>query len=500
MPGGGAGILNLPASVQAAYDAKRTTMLNGANFIVKNGSVIQGQGNGTDSSPLFLESINGVIIDHVTTYDTGLDTKNIDGLYAKGNISITNSTFEDNIPNIANRMAGPSTISFYNTNGKITIERNRILGSPQTGIVVDTNNGGPLAINDNYISQNAMVANAVAIGVVAVSNFQIKGNRIVPQSGQGIAVDGSRPIPSSNGVIQNNYVKAQERPNRETGNNTYARALRLRNDIDSQGPQSNIDISGNTFIALDGPAYSHNAYAVWITYANKKGAMNNANVNLHDNSIEAIANTTDPTYHAYALALDQVDPGINITIWNNVLASNDISLGLGGYNDKNVNDVAFIGNTLKKLNDVPARNYTGIQAGADVTGLNNVKILDTALLNGATLRIVWMGTATKSLQVGTILSLHVQSPQGTPQVGATVKILAGGDNTPVYQGVTDARGNLSGVRLILTTYTQPGSDPTAITTRSNGPFTIQVNTTGKDTTSLTVNPSADKELSVEMIH
>jgi hypothetical protein len=500
MPGSGSGYLNLPASVQSLYYANTGAMLSGGNFTLKNGSIAQGQGDGTNSSPLFFDHLSGITVDHVTCSATGIDTTNLDASYAAGNITVSNSTFQDNIVNVADRMAGPSTIKFYKTKGNVRIERNRVLGSPQIGISVDTNNGYTVAINDNHISQNSMVANAYAIAMVADSNFEVRGNTIVPQSGEGIVVDASRPIPSNNGVIQNNYVKVQERPNRETGKNTYARALRLRNDVDSMGPQTNIDVSGNTFIATNGPGLSQNAYTVWITYANIKGAMNNANVNLHDNIVEAIANTTDPSYHAYALDLDQLDPGVNLKIWNNVLASNDISLGLGGYNDKNVNGVTFIGNTLKKLTKVPTRAYTGIQAGADVTQLNSVRLLNTRLVDGATSEIVWMGTATKNLEVGTVLNLRVNNPRGSPNAGATVKVFGRGGHTLVYQGVTDRQGNLSGVPLILTTHTQPGTDPRAITTVSNGPFTIQVTTTGTRETSLNMDPSSSKELSVQMIH
>ena len=50
-----------------------------------------------------------------------------------------------------------------------------------------------------------MVADAYAISVVGVSNFQIVGNTIAPQSGGGICLDGFRDL-TTNGVIQNNYV------------------------------------------------------------------------------------------------------------------------------------------------------------------------------------------------------------------------------------------------------------------------------------------------------
>jgi hypothetical protein len=102
--------------------------------------------------------------------------------------------------------------------------------------------------------------------------------------------------------------------------------------------------------------------------------------------------------------------------------------------------------------------------------------------------------------VGTVLNLRVNNPRGSPNAGATVKVFGRGGHTLVYQGVTDRQGNLSGVPLILTTHTQLGTDPRAITTVSNGPFTIQVTTTGTRETSLNMDPSSSKELSVQMIH
>ena len=155
----------------------------------------------------------------------------------------------------------------------------------------------------------------------------------------------ARP-PMNDGVIENNYVNVEMPPNREVGTDAIDSALRMRNDVDSEGPQTNLNISGNTFIAQDGPGFTMTVYTVWISYVNNAGAMNNANVNLDYNTIEGIVNTTAPTYDAYALDLDEVDAGIDMTISNNVLESNDTSLALGGYNDGNINDVTFIGNTL----------------------------------------------------------------------------------------------------------------------------------------------------------
>ena len=74
---------------------------------------------------------------------------------------------------------------------------------------------------------------------------------------------------------------------------------------------------------------SYVGYTVWISYANNNGAMNNANVNLHNNTITLINNSSNPECSNLALMIEQMDPGINMTISNNILASNDTSLSIG---------------------------------------------------------------------------------------------------------------------------------------------------------------------------
>src|SRR5262249_39512490 len=159
---------------------------------------------------------------------------------------------------------------------------------------------------------NAVVPDAAAIGLCSVSNFRVSNNTINPRAGEGIAIDGYRPQGSNLGVIQNNTVQTQEVPNREMGAKTQARALRLRNDVDLEGPHTNIDISGNTLATSVGPGMSYVGYAVWITYVNNNGAMNNANINIHDNTIKAIATTSDASYSAQALMIDGMGAGINL--------------------------------------------------------------------------------------------------------------------------------------------------------------------------------------------
>ena len=336
------------------------------------------------------------------TSDSGVDTFTVKLDNSTGGATtITNCTFQASATNVTNRMHGPSVISLYASQGPIFIQGNVLLGCPEGGIGVDTSNSNfPVVIDSNQISQNAVMPDASAIGLVAVSNFQVTNNTITPTAGEGIAIDGYRAQGSNLGVIQNNTVTTKERPNREMGTRTQARALRMRNDVDSEGPHTNIDISGNTFTTSVGPGMSYLGYTVWITYMNNNGAMNNANVNLHGNTIKAIVTSSDASYSAAALLIDGIGAGIYPGIKNNILESNDTSLAIGGYNDENISDIDFLCNTLTKSSSGAARTYTGIRAGYDVTNISNVRILDTILQNGATTAITWSGSGTRGITIG----------------------------------------------------------------------------------------------------
>ena len=337
---------NLGAAVQAVWDSNRMSV---TNVTIKNGFIVQGQGAGYSSSPIYGVSAYGIALEKLHTSDSGVNTTSIDlDTMMGGEASITNSTIQQTGSNVTNRMQGPATISFTQTSASpILIQGNTLTGCLQTGIRIDTSKG-PIIIKHNQLSQNTVVPNAAGIGLVSVSNFRITDNTITPIAGEGIAIDGYRAQGSNLGVIQNNTVTTREVPNREMGLKTQARALRLRNDVDSEGPHTNIDISGNNFATNIGPGMSSVGYTVWITYKNNKSAMNNANINLHNNTITLINDSNDPSCSGSALLVDGMAHGINMTIRNNILASNDTSLSIGGYNDENVYDVTFLSNTLNK--------------------------------------------------------------------------------------------------------------------------------------------------------
>src|SRR5262249_27312368 len=97
------GWANLPATAQ---NASRKA----ANFTVKNGSIVQGQGNGYASSPLYFWKLAGVTVENVQTSATGMDTQSLDATYATDHVTIRNSTFRESIDNISNRMLNFATL------------------------------------------------------------------------------------------------------------------------------------------------------------------------------------------------------------------------------------------------------------------------------------------------------------------------------------------------------------------------------------------------------
>jgi hypothetical protein len=471
------GYANLPPGVQSAYR-------NVSDFTVRNGSIVQGKANGYGSDPLFVQQTSGVTVDGVHTQDAGMDTSSVQADYASGNILIQNSTFVEHVDNISNRMLAFATVELNHTNGTITVQNNTLLGCPQSGISLTYNNPQYTAlVANNTIRQNAVVTNGYGIGLAAAQNFTIADNTITPVSGRGIAVDGWSPTPILNGQIYGNYVSVQEHANREYAT-VESRALRLRNDVNAQGVQSNLDIHDNTFIAYAGPGMATAAYGARIDYVNPNGEMNDANVRLHNNTFKAIVTTTDPTYHADALLVDGMAPGINLSIDNNVFESNDVALGLGGADMGPVSGITFRSDTLSKSADGPARPFTGVLAGYWYYTVQDVNLVGTQTANGATANVVFQGTGAKTVTVTSLLNVTATDSSGSPVAGATVTV-TNAAGTQVFQGTTDSAGHLNAIPLVSAVYSQAGTSPAGMTSTSQGPFVLvaqsgtqQLRTTG----------------------
>jgi hypothetical protein len=458
----------LPTTVNASY-------LRAANFTVRNGQINQGRGGGYSSSPLFCPYLPGLTITNVQTYATGMDTISLMANFASVQVTVRGSTFQQNIDNISNRINNYSTLALYDINGPVLIDGNQILNSPQVGINVGFNNPQyPVVIQNNVIRPNEVVGNGYGIEIAGLQNFTIANNSIVAVNGRGIDVDGWSSTPIANGQIYGNFVSVQEHGNREDNNaNMEARALRLRNDVDQMGPQTNVHIYNNTFLATTGPGLGLAAYAVRISYLNPNGEMNNANILIENNTFRAIVTTTDPTYTAQAMLVDGVAPGINLVCSGNILESNDTSLALSGADLGNVSGVLLVSNTLRKSSVGAARPYTGIRAGYLNYQIHNVMLIDTRTDNGATATIVWSGSGTKDIGVGWLLSVTTTNAAGTPLAGAIVA-LSDNTGTQVFTGMTGSNGQVANIPVVTTLYTQSGTNPAVITTSIRRPISVTV--------------------------
>ena len=91
----------------------------------------------------------------------------------------------------------------------------------------------------------------------------------------------------------------------------------------------------------------------------------------------------------------------------------------------------------------------------------------------------------------------MQNTSGAALAGAAVSVL---DNTGavVFSGVTDANGQVTGIPIVTTIYSQLGDDPTAITTDACGPFQLQVSLAGYATSNQQITLAQSQTVVVQL--
>src|SRR5262249_22156640 len=176
LPGG----MHLPAAVRKVYRVA-------ADFTLKNGRIEQGRGQGHASNPLYFTSLPGLTVDRVHTVAGGIDTVSLDASFASGTVTIRDSIFEEKVANITDRRRDYATLKLGRINGPLQVSGNRLLGSPQIGILLSHNDPGHrTVVKGNEIRQNAVVTNGYGILVAGVQHFEIAENMILPVNGRGI--------------------------------------------------------------------------------------------------------------------------------------------------------------------------------------------------------------------------------------------------------------------------------------------------------------------------
>ena len=455
---------NFPGQLENV-SAITTAASHAANFTVKNGFIVQGQGKGYGCSALLVAIDSFTATAGLDTTVSGIDSYSLYGNYA-GAVTLQNSYFRSNVDAISNRMSWLGTIDLTNTEGSLLIEGNHIIDSPEQSIAVYNNHFSAI-IRNNVITPNTIVTEGYGIALNDVHNVQIYGNSILAPEGKsarGILLDNSEDATITNVDIHDNYVDIRERGNREYGRDGLeATVLRIRSYTD--GGLQDIHIYDNTFIARTGSVSDdcHAAIAFRLNYpVNTIGSSNL----VENNTFKAIVETTSTIYYAKTFVIENMPAEGGMTYVNNVLESNENSLTFSWTDSGTMPDVLsgeFVSNTLRKSSDGASRTYIGVQAGSGTKHVNGVRFIDMRYEGGATSTIVWQGFGTKDVSVGWLLNVQVQNSGGGTIAGATVRLLDK-DGTEVFSGTTDATGLVSGIPVVTTIYRQLGSNPGAITT------------------------------------
>ncbi len=489
------GYANLPAAVQ--WGGAQGYNNAGAFTVTSSlpgGTISEGPGHGYGSHAIMAESLQApLVVNGLTINVGGIDTS---AIYALNNAAaattethtITNNTINDSAGmDVIRRASDIAQIDLNRAGGNTIVSGNTITGIPQIGIMITgdpaTQSQTTHLIQNNKLVGDNVVTNGYLMSAYAISNLKILNNTLtagVGQSGEGIDLDSQTHANSSNIDIEGNVVNVREAATREYGASVPGRAFRIRNDAggSNAGSFNNLSVVGNTFIAMADATSTLAAYGVWVTLVNNSGATApNSGISFTNNTIQAIDGTTNPNASAKALVIDGIDAGIKPTFTGNTIGSNDISLALTDYDAGNVSDVTLVDNTLSKLSAGAALPYIGIRAGYWTNAIHNVAIINTQVENGATTAITWAGSGTKDIEVGTTVNIVAQTAAGAAISGATVNI-TDGQGTSVYSGTTGSGGDSQGIAVVATTYTQPGTDPTQITTTNFNAFTVSVTVGG----------------------
>jgi PKD repeat protein len=496
---------DLPAQLVTTYVASMAPYVS--NFTLENGNIQQGAGQSYGGSVLVADTCAGTTVDHIVATASGDDTSHMEFQYSS-NITVTNSTLIGQITRITDRMRQFAALGLDSTYGTITLTNNQFSGTMQTPIFVgramNQTVTAPTLISGNTIRQNALATDAYGIVINNLWNFEVASNTITPVNGRGILLDGFNNSDTENGRIHDNVVQVQEHANLEydqTG--LEAIALRVRNVSSSKF--RNLSFYNNTFSATTGPGGDWAAAGARISLNNVNGQLNVANITFTNNTFRAILTAPIPNLvgyrsggRAWGLTLAGISAGTGLTFTGNTMDSNFVSLNFGDDDGWTTMDdgVLFVGNTISKSSAGATLSYVSIAAGDWGTGTNNIQMVDTQYVNGATSGVLFLGTQAKQISFGVLLNVSVVDSSGNPVSGATVTILDQAGNQ-VFTGTTN-QGTITGIPLMTTTlYVAQGGDDNNPTRTANNPFTISA-TSGTKSATETLTLNGDQSTTLQL--
>jgi len=390
---------------------------DGTNAIINNGTIIQGQDNGTWSHAIFNYSTPNTTVDHMSITVSGANSSALKGRDTTSWV-ITDNDLTSNVRTISARDHFDGAV--INDVGG-TISGNRIHNGPHAGIYATR---GTSTVDNNTIQLKTKYTNAFAI--LAGNGSEIHHNTIDCGSGEftarGIGLGGN-----TSGIIariHRNIITVQgTTDNQEYGGAMIGGAygIQVENGKD-------IEIYENTVTAI---ANTTEAYAFRMNDGGE-------NVYVHDNVFRAIR--TGSGVDAAVIKLSNVS-GTALRFEHNTLETNNQYLG----SSSSVDGVQLVGSVLKASGDL-----TGFRAIETSGIVHDLKWVDNAyfdatsktLLTNASVLNGWGGVDSSSSFIHSFTTtLRVEDGSDTPLAGAAV-VLTDKDDAEVYSGETGDDGTV----------------------------------------------------------
>ncbi len=191
-------------------------------MVVKNGTIRQGQDNGSSSDAIYIGT-NNVEIANLNMTVQGPNSRGISSFNYKRTLNIHNNTIANNTRTISSREAFDGAAVFAVDPGGSTFANNTITNSPQNGVMFMGNSSGiPNTIRNNSITIRSYYTNDFAIQFWNDRGTQVYGNTInctgADLSCRGIFAGGN----SQGTTIYNNTVNNQERARNQEYNGCAA--------------------------------------------------------------------------------------------------------------------------------------------------------------------------------------------------------------------------------------------------------------------------------------
>jgi len=181
-----------------------------SNFMLRNGRIVQGGGDGGFCHAVYMRAVDGLEI-----YDTvtQVRSRDSDNFYIRscGSVRIHHNDCISTVKEVSNRhYPGQDVIVFWGVDGPVEIDHNGIHGGAQWGINVHNKGRKPylVDVHHNLVKHRSYATNGYGLGCHA-DNMYVHHNAVIPVAGRGVHL-------TARGIeFFSNIVDVREKPNPE---------------------------------------------------------------------------------------------------------------------------------------------------------------------------------------------------------------------------------------------------------------------------------------------